>query len=226
MLWNQFCLIEVALLWGGRSITVAQKVMEHSSSTVAVCEYLPVFEMAKSSLPHNYQITLLADRGFEHSDLIGWLRKQKWSWFIRAKSDLVVTFSGGLCQSISQLSPRLDQVHLFSNVEVLDGIRCHLGIANSSITEENWAVLSDKPLSLQTFAVYGQRFAGLEPHFKDYKSAAFEIIRSRIRDAWALTNLFMLLSVAQLIAIYMGLLLTLGAKRSQIDWHSPRGLSF
>jgi hypothetical protein len=71
------------------------------------------------------------------------------------------------------------------------------------------AVLTDKPLSLQTFALYGQRFGGVEPHFKDYKSAGFEIIRSHIRNAWALTSLFMVLSVAQLIALYMGLLLTL-----------------
>lgn len=154
------------------------------------------------------------------------LTKPKWSWFIRAKSELVVTFKGGLSQSLSQLCPSRDQVHLFNNVQVLEGIRCHLGIANSSMAKENWAVLTNEPLSLKTFAVYGQRFGGIEPHFKDYKSAAFEIIRSPIRHVSALTNLFMLLSVAQLIAIYMGLLLTLKGQRSRIDWHSQRGLSF
>lgn len=226
MLWQEFCLIEVSLLWGGRSITVAQKVIEHRSATVAVSEYLPVLEMAQRALPDHCQISLLADRGFEHAGLIRWLTEQKWSWSIRAKSDLMVTLKGDCSQSLEQLCPPLDQVYLFHNVQVLEGIRCHLGIANSSIAEENWAVLTNEPLSLQTFAVYGQRFGGIEPHFKDYKSGAFEIIRSRVRDASALTNLFMLLSVAQLITIYIGLLLTLGGKRSRIDWHSQRGLSF
>jgi hypothetical protein len=32
MLWNQFCLIEVSLLWGGRSFTLAQRVVEHGSA--------------------------------------------------------------------------------------------------------------------------------------------------------------------------------------------------
>lgn len=135
MLCDQFCLIEVTVLWGGRSITVAQKVIEHNSATVAVSEYLPVLEIANRSLPHDCQITLLADRGFEHGDLILWLTEQKWSWSIRAKSDLVVTLSGGLSQSVSQLCSSLDQLHLFNNVEVLEGIRCHLGIVHSSIAK-------------------------------------------------------------------------------------------
>ena len=127
---------------------------------------------------------------------------------------------------VSQLCPPTDQVYLFNNVQVLEGSRCNLAIANSSIAKESWAVLTNEPISLQTFAIYGQRFGGIEPHFKDYKSGAFEVIRSRIRNPWALTNLFMLLSVAQLISIYIGLLLTLKGKRSEIDWHSQRGLSF
>lgn len=76
MLWDQFCLIEVTLLWGGRSITVSQKVIEHGSSTVAVSEYLQVLEMAQRALPDDSQITLLADRGLEHAGLIRWLSSQ------------------------------------------------------------------------------------------------------------------------------------------------------
>ena len=226
MLWDKFCLIEVSLIWGGRSLTVAQRVIEHNSATVAVSEYLPVLKMAKSALPNECKITLLADRRFEHTGLISWLTKKKWSWYIRSQSDLMVTLLEGVSQSVSQLSPPIDQVHLFNNVRVLNGIKCHLGIANSSMAKEIWAVLTNEPLSLQTFAVYGKRFGGIEPHFKDYKSAAFDIIRSRVRDASALTNLFMLLSVAQLIALSIGLFLTQTGQRSRIDWHSQRGLSF
>jgi hypothetical protein len=57
--------------------------------------------------------------------------------------------------------------------------------AHASVAQEAWAVITDTPPSLQTFALYGQRFGGIEPHFKDYKSAAFKITRSKIRDAQA-----------------------------------------
>jgi hypothetical protein len=51
---------------------------------------------------------------------------------------------------------------------------------------EPWPVLTNIPPSVQTFAIYGQRFGGIEPHFKDDKSAAFDLIRSHLRNPQAL----------------------------------------
>lgn len=70
------------------------------------------------------------------------------------------------------------------------------------------------------------RFGGIESHFKDYKSAAFDLLRSRIRDAQALTCLLVLLAMAQLLAIHLGFFITVLGQRAQLDWHSRRGLSF
>ncbi len=79
---------------------------------------------------------------------------------------------------------------------------------------------------MQTFALYGERFGGLEPHFKDYKSAAFEILQSRLRDVQALKCLLLLLAVATLIAIAIAIAAVAQGRRNLIDWHSQRGLSF
>ena len=84
----------------------------------------------------------------------------------------------------------------------------------------------DRPPSLQTLALYGSRFGGIEPHFKDYKSAAFEVVRSRLRDAAALTGLFLLLDAATLIALVLGMMLVHCDQRSTLDGHPQRGLSF
>jgi hypothetical protein len=51
VLWDEYCLIEVCLVWGGRSITLAHKVIKHGSATVAVEVYLPVLEAAQAVLP-------------------------------------------------------------------------------------------------------------------------------------------------------------------------------
>ncbi len=123
-------------------------------------------------------MTLLADRGFEHGNLIHWLGQQHWSWAIRVKSDLKVTLANGCTQSVEQLLPGEEQAYLFENVQVLDGIACHLVTAKALDTKDAWAVLSDQPHSLQTFALYGKRLGGIEPHFKDYKSAAFGVLHS------------------------------------------------
>jgi hypothetical protein len=88
MLWNQFCLIAVCLVWGGRWFTLAQTVIEHGSATVGFEQYQSVLEAAKRLLPKAVQVTLLPDRGFEHAALVHWFGRQHWSWAIRVKSDL------------------------------------------------------------------------------------------------------------------------------------------
>ena len=71
--------------------------------------------------------------------------------------------------------------------------------------------------SLQTFALYGQRLGGIEPHFKDYKSAAFELPRSRVRDVAALNRLLMLLAAATLIAIVVAVQVCAQGQRHSVD---------
>jgi len=44
VLWDQYCLIEVCLIWGGRSIPLGQTVLEHGSATVGFEDYCPVLE--------------------------------------------------------------------------------------------------------------------------------------------------------------------------------------
>lgn len=226
MLWDRYCLIEICLIWGGRSIPLAQTVLEHGSATVGFEQYRPLLETVVTVLPDNCTVTLLADRGFEHGALIRWLGQRGWSWCIRAKCDLQVTLTTGKEQAVTQLLPQPGQANLFHQVRILSDISCHLATANLTTTDEPWAVLTDSPPTLQTFACYGRRFGGIEPHFKDYKSAAFELIRSHLRDARALTCVLMLLATAQLFALHLGFLLTQLGQRYQIDWHGERGLSF
>ncbi len=185
-----------------------------------------MLEVAEIVLPKDCQITLSADRGFEHGELIRWLRSHQWSWAIRAKSDLRVTLSNAQTESVSELLPEPEQAFLFNGVTILEDIQCHLATARLSMAQEAWAVITDTRPSIQTFALYGQRFGGIEPHFKDYKSAVFELPRSRIRDADALSRLLMLLAAATIIAISVAIEVISQGRLNSIDWHAQRGLSF
>ncbi len=113
-------------------------------------------------------MTLLADRGFEHGELNRWLQRNNWSWAIRVKCDLQVTLSTGMSWSVEQLLPPSEQAYLFQNVTVLGNIACHLATAKVPTANEAWALLSDRPPSLQTFALYGKRIGGIEPHRLDW----------------------------------------------------------
>jgi hypothetical protein len=226
VLWDQYCLIEVCLIWGGRSIPLGQTVLEHGSATVGFEDYCLVLETTLRLLPPGCQVTLLADRGFEHGALIRWLQTHQWSWVIRAKSDLNITRSNGKTTTVASLLPPQGEAYLFRAVTILQDIPCHLATAHLALAGEPWAVISDVPPSLQTFELYGQRFGGIEPHFKDYKSAAFELIQSHLRDAQALNCLLMLLATATLIAITIAVVVVAQGRRKMLDWHDQRGLSF
>lgn len=224
--WNTYCLIEVCLRWGGRSFSIAQKVMEHPSATVAYIDVQEVLETTQSLLPANCRVTLLADRGFNQGELIRWLMAQEWHWAIRAKSDLNVKRGNGLTGKVKDLVAPKEEAYLFHQVTVLDDIKCELATANLSAAGETWMVLSDRRASLKTFERYGERFGGIEPHFQDYQSAGFELPDSRLRGAQALQTLLMLLATAMLIAISAAITLVADGKRSSLDWHSRRGLSY
>jgi Transposase DDE domain len=226
VLWDQYCLIEVCFIWGGRSIPLAQVVLEHGSATVGYEDYRPVLETTLQMLPPGSQVTLLADRGFEHGAFIRWLQQHHWSWMIRAKSDLKVSLPNARTAAVADLLPPTEEAYLFRDVTILQDIHCHLATANLAMAGEAWAVLSDTPPTLQTFAIYGQRFGGIEPHFKDYKSGAFDLIRSHLRGAEALSCLLMLIASATLIAISVAVVVVTQDRRLMLDWHSQRGLSF
>jgi len=174
-LWNQYCLVEVSLIWGDCSLTVAQTVLEHPSASVAFKGYQAVLERTYEQIPPGCSVTLLADRGFDHKHLLQWLQAHQWEWVIRLKGDVSVRLaSGRLCQ-VDDLWPPQDEI---------------------------------------------------EPHFKDYKSAGFDLAQSRLRDAQRLTSLVMLLDMAHLIAVVVGMLLVQAGCRTQLDWSGERGLSF
>ena len=179
-----------------------------------------------SLLPRAVEVTFLADRGFEHGELMRWLIRQGWKWAIRAKCDLLVTLADAQQYSLAELFPEAQQAHLFEGVHVIDDISCNLATAYWPQAKEPWAVLTNMRLSLQVFSHYGKRFGGIEPHFKDYKSAGFEVLRSRVRDEQALSRLMMLLAMAQLLAICLGLWVCQIGQRTRLDWHGQRGLSF
>ena len=122
MLWDQYCLIEVCLAWGGRSIVLAQSLLEHGSAAVGFDDYGPVLDTVVTLLPSEVQVLFLADRGFEHGQLMRWLTRAGWDWAIRAKSDLRIDLNSGVSQSVSQLLPPVGQAHLYREVQILGDI--------------------------------------------------------------------------------------------------------
>jgi hypothetical protein len=71
---SPFVLIRVSLIYRGRAIPLAWRVIRHASATVGYADYQPVLDAARSILPVGLEVVLLADRRFVHRQLFCWLR--------------------------------------------------------------------------------------------------------------------------------------------------------
>lgn len=64
LLWQEYCLIQVALIYRGRAIPVVWKVIQHDSSSVGYSEYTSLLDATANLLPQAAEVLFLADRGF------------------------------------------------------------------------------------------------------------------------------------------------------------------
>ena len=67
--------MRVSLIYRGRAIPLAWRVLEHASASVAFADYVAVLDQARTCLPAGREVVLLVDRGFVHAELFQWLQR-------------------------------------------------------------------------------------------------------------------------------------------------------
>ena len=228
MLWNQYCMIHVSLICGGRAIPFLWEVIEHQSASVAFEVYQPLLRKASWLLRHHRDVMLLADRGFANQTLLKWLRHRQWHWAIRVPRDTLIhgVHRWRACP-VSELKKVRGEAKLYHQVRLWEegSEQVNLVVASSQGTTEPWAVMTDEPPSLQTLWQYGFRFR-VEELFLDSKSGVFGLADSRLRDSQQLNRLYLVVAVAILYGTVMGMTVQLSGLRRQIDTHWQRGLSY
>jgi hypothetical protein len=227
VLWNQFCMIHISVVCGGRAVPFLWKVMEHKSSTVGFKEYKPMLKLANYLLSQYSDVMLLADRGFANHELMSWLENSNWHYCLRLPCDVILHGARKHPIELKYLYPPKSEAILYHHVGLwLDGKhRCNLVLANVKGVKEPWAVITDEEPSLQTLWQYGLRFR-VEELFLDSKSGVFQLESSKIREAKALERLYLVIALALLFATCQGMAVQLKGLRTQVDPHWKRGISY
>jgi hypothetical protein len=227
MLWNQYCLIRLSLVYRGRAVPLVWEVLEHGSSSVTHAAYEALLDAVPPLLPAGSKVVFLADRGFADMELLAQLRRLGWHFRIRIKASFSVVRPGQpLCKVEDfALAPGralfLRQVAI--TVESFGPVS--LALARHSKTGEYWYIVSDESTSVLTFEEYGRRF-DIEENFLDDKSNGFQLESSLVRDADALTRLCLVLAVATLYLVAQGTQVVAQQKRRWVDPHWLRGNSY
>jgi hypothetical protein len=86
MVWNCFCIVWVGVVYRGRTVPIAWRVVAQSSSTVRLWTIQRVLRQAVRVVPAGVEVVLLADRGFADGKLMKYLRETlRWHFRIRIK---------------------------------------------------------------------------------------------------------------------------------------------
>lgn len=228
MLWDQYCLIRISIVYRGRAIPLIWDVIEHGSSSVAFETYRYLLDMAQALLPLGCDIVFLADRGFADTALMAYLKETPhWHWRIRIKSSFLVYRRGQPRCKVSSIKLKRGQACFWHNVYIT-GERfgpVHLALAKPREVKEEWFIVSDQPTDVTTFDEYGRRFS-IEENFLDDKSNGFHLESSLIRSATALSRLCLVLALATLFLVCQGTEVVASGQRRWVDAHWFRGSSY
>jgi hypothetical protein len=229
MLWDEYCLIRLSVQYRGRAVPIVWRVIRHGSSSVGFGVYQAMLKRTARLLPDGVSVCFLADRGFADTALMRYLRDElHWHFRIRVKSNSWIHCPGKGWRQLNSYHLALGEVVLLRGVALtkthaLD--RLHLALARDPLTRQLWMVVSDQPTTLQTIREYSDRFQ-IEEELLDEKSNGFQLERSEIRSAPALSRLCFVMAVATLLLTVQGQQVVAAGLRRWVDAHWQRGSSY
>lgn len=226
LLWEQYCLVRIAVIYRGRAVPLVWTVLAHNSSSVAYQTYAALLDQAAALLPVGCTVEFLADRGFADTALLNHLKRLGWHWRIRIKRSFQV-YRHGKFRKLKRVTLATGQARFWHKVWITKDYYgpVHVALARPRGGKDYWYVVSDEPTSQTTFTEYGARF-DIEENFLDDKSNGFQLEASLIRSAQALTRLCFVLAVATLYLTAQGAAVVAANQRRRVDPHWFRGNSY
>lgn len=227
MLWNKYCIIRVSVVYRGRAIPIIWDVIEHKSASVPFTRYQPLLEAVPALLPRSAKkVVLLADRGFGDIRLMKLCRKLGWSFRIRLRGTFYVTAKKNETRLVRDIKILPGQAMFFENARITkQNYKVNLALGNHSQSNDMWYIATDESAGISTFKEYGRRF-DIEENFLDDKSNGFNVQKSDIRCAEALSRLLFVVASATLYLTSSGTEVVKSGQRRMIDPHWFRGQSY
>ena len=229
LLWNEYCIIRVSVVYRGRAVPVGWRVIRHRSSSVKLSAYRELLKRISKLLPDTAKVILLADRGFIDAKLCHYVRQTLgWHYRMRLKGTCWFWRPRQGWKQLRDFHLSVGEAWLFQGVRVhkRQTIRdTHLALAYEASSGEYWYILSSEATTLQTFREYGRRF-DIEENFLDDKSNGFELEASKLRSAPVLSRLCLVLAVATLYLTLQGTEVVSQGQRRRVDPHWFRGSSY
>lgn len=219
----------LSLSYRGRALPLAWSVHKGTRGSVVSTTQIALLEGVYQLLPPVRSVTLLADSGFDSSDLLLWLRAHAWHFVIRQKKRATVR--------------PLEEKGWFAlrDVALQPGETRALGwvfLAKTSPVgpvwvvlhwkkgeEEPWLLVSDYGDTRLILRLYRKR-ARIEAMYSDMKSRGFDLEKSRLEQPQRIERLMLGIAIAYLCFIALGSWVVKNGRRRHIDRPDRRDLSY
>lgn len=220
-----FVLIRASLVYRGRALPLAWRAMRHKGTQVGFEDYQPVLDQVREMMPSGLIITLLADRGFVHAQLLHYLREKRWHFRLRLMGKTLVHLEDGTVSAVGDLCPPVGEKRFIQKVSILAVAIGPVSLALRSLPNQPdtpWLVGSSEPTHAKTLQEYGLRF-DIEEMFLDEKSGGYQLQTSELATPEALERLLLVIAIATLYLMGIGVRVVQAGKRRWVDAHWDRG---
>lgn len=204
---QRFVVLSISVVYRGCAIPVGWKVTKATSKGAWRPYWLELFEQLAPSVPPDWVVIVLADRGLYAKWLYRQVVRMGWHPYLRINR-------GAKCRPVGQrefiwlddLVPRVGtrwcgEVSCFCNVE--GRLDCTLLGCWEEGHKEAWLVLTDLPPQVAEAGWYGMR-SWIEAGFKQLKRGGWGWHQTKMTDPGRASRLWLAMAIATLWAVSVG----------------------
>jgi hypothetical protein len=130
-----FLILQFSLKVGKRAIPLWYKIFEYNEKDNKSFEYIKqgIAELNEIFKPFEYEVLLLADRGFKGVDLFKYIDELGWKYCIRCTNDMIIKIDGNKkVKYLKDIKPIKDRVKKFDDVLLTEKeYKCNIAVCKA-----------------------------------------------------------------------------------------------
>jgi hypothetical protein len=202
-----FTILVVSIVYRGCAIPVAWTITKGNEKKSWNKEWLRMLRLVRRSIPRDFFVIVMTDRGLYSSKLFRRIVRLKWHPFMRINVNGMFCPKGsGVFQAIKSFAEQPGASWQGAGVAFKTkgkGVSCTLLALWEKGQKEAWFILTDLPPSASSACWYGMR-AWIEQSFRIAKRGGWQWHKTRMTDPQRASRLLLVISVATLWLLSVG----------------------
>lgn len=203
---ERFTILQFSLRVGKRAIPLWYKIFDYNGKGSKSFKYVKqgIAELSEILASYNYELLLLADRGFKSVDLFKFIDKLGWKYCIRCTNDVRVKIEGkSKIKYLRDIKPLKNIVRKYNGVYLsAEKYKCNLAVCKAESSEDAWYLITNMD-SKRAVNEYKKRF-DIEEMFRDLKSNGFNMEGTWTNSKVYFENLYLCLCIAYTWIVVLG----------------------